>query len=143
MNDNPINFFSEEIDFQLSDSFRTTTWILKVIQAYKKIPGDINYIFCSDNYLLEKNISYLNHDTYTDIITFDNSDEEHLIEGDIYISIDRVKENAVSLKNAFNEELHRVIIHGILHLIGYEDNTAEKKQEMRDEEQTCLSMMLS
>ena len=100
----------------------------------------INYIFCSDDYLLKINKEYLNHDTLTDIITFDNSEEEGKIEADIFISIDRIKENALSLKKDFDQELHRVIIHGLLHLLGYNDKTDDDKAEMRKKEDACLSL---
>jgi len=139
MNDNQINFFSEEIEFQLSNTNAIRDWIKSIIQSHNKIAGDVNYIFCSDKYLHLINLSYLDHDTYTDIITFDNSEEDHLIEGDIYISIERVMENTSKFSQTFEEELNRVIIHGILHLIGFEDNTDEKKKVMRMKEQESLA----
>ena len=101
--------------------------------------GDINYIFCSDNYLHQINFQYLDHDTFTDIITFDQSDKDQ-IEGDIFISIDRVHENANERNISFVNELHRVMIHGILHLLGYNDKTPKEKQLMREKEDECLSL---
>jgi len=101
--------------------------------------GFLNFIFCSDNYLLKINVEHLNHDTYTDIITFDYSKEDR-ISGDIFISIDRVEENAKSHKTSFENELHRVIIHGVLHLLGYGDKEPGQKAEMRQKEDFCLSL---
>ena len=95
-------------------------------------------MFCSDNYLLEINKQYLNHDTYTDIITFDYSTKKEPISGDIYIGIERVKENATTFSKSFENELHRVIIHGVLHLLGYKDKTKPAKQEMTKQEDICL-----
>jgi probable rRNA maturation factor len=135
-----ILFFSEDVDFKLKNSRKTVSWIKTAIKAEKKIPGELNFIFCSDNHLLQMNIDYLQHDTYTDIITFDTSEEEDLISGDIFISIDRVRDNAHKFKNEADDELHRVIIHGVLHLIGYSDKTANKKSIMRGKEDAYLSL---
>ena len=93
--------------------------------------NNLNYIFCSDEYLYKINLEYLAHDTYTDIITFDNSEQELTIEGDIFVSIERVRENSQTLNTVFEEEIKRVIIHGLLHLCGYDDHTPEDKAEMR------------
>lgn len=102
---------------------------------------ELNYIFCSDIFLHEINKTYLGHHTYTDIITFDYSEKNsHEIEGEIYISVDRVKENAVTYQKTFHQELHRVIIHGVLHLLGYGDKTGEEQKEMRKKEEACLSL---
>lgn len=141
MSDNNINFFSEEIEFELSNPKEIRNWIRKVVSTYQKVTGDINYIFCDDMYLHNINMEYLSHDTFTDIITFDNSEEELLIEGDIYISIDRVTENAKSFEVSFTKELSRVMIHGILHLIGFEDHSSEEKEIMRDKEKECLLLL--
>ncbi len=100
----------------------------------------LNYIFCTDEYLLDININYLNHDTYTDIVTFDQSEKKTEIEGDIYISIDRVKENAKNQQTEYKEELLRVLAHGLLHLCGYKDKTKSDKAEMRKEENQSLSL---
>jgi len=99
----------------------------------------LSYIFCSDKYLLSINQKYLNHNTFTDIVTFDLAESAE-IDGEIYISVGRVKENAVKYEVDFEEELRRVIIHGLLHLIGYKDKTASQKVQMRKKEQACLSL---
>lgn len=106
----------------------------------KKSVGYINYIFCSDNYLLEINKDYLNHKTLTDIITFDNSDGT-LIESDIFISIERVRENAIKFDTTFQLELYRVLIHGILHLCGYKDKNEEEKNLMREKENKYINLL--
>lgn len=134
-----IHFFTEEIKFSLSNAAKVKKWIKAVIKAENHTLTSLNYIFCSDEYLLAKNIEYLNHNTYTDIITFDNSDGDAL-EADIFISIDRVKENAEKLNISFLEELHRVLIHGVLHLMGYGDKGAAQKKLMREKEDTYLSL---
>lgn len=100
----------------------------------------MNYIFCSDPFLAKLNIQYLGHPTYTDIITFDCSEDNNFIQGDIYISIDRVRENALKFKTDFPQELHRVIVHGALHLIGYSDKSRQGKNEMRKKEDAYLSL---
>ena len=141
MSDDNINFFSEEIEFELSNPNEIRDWIKQVAATHQKVAGDINYIFCSDEYLHNINLEYLSHDTYTDIITFDNSEEELVIEGDIYISIDRVSENAKSFEVTVSKELNRVMIHGILHLIGFEDHSKEEKEIMRGKEVECLSLL--
>jgi len=135
-----ISFFSEDITFELPDEESRTGWIYKIIQQEGFNPGDINYIFCSDEYLWNINMQYLGHDTYTDIITFDQSESEVEIAGDIYISIERVKDNAPIHHNHFNEELDRLLVHGILHLCGFSDQTDEEKLEMRKKEDACLSL---
>ena len=103
---------------------------------------EINYIFLDDNKILEINKKFLNHNYYTDIISFDNSDDK-FISGDIYISIDRVKENALEQKTSFNEELPRVIIHGVLHLLGFKDKSPKEKKEMREKENQALALLVS
>lgn len=135
-----VRFFSEKIKFKLAHPRKTASWVKNVIVQEKKTVGDINYIFCSDDYLRSVNIEYLNHHTYTDIVTFDNSEEEGLIEGDIFISIERIKENAQKFNNSFDQELHRVIIHGVLHLIGYGDKKPSEKDIMRSKEDAYLSL---
>lgn len=112
-------------------------WIIETIEKEKKECGQIAYIFCSDNYLLDLNQRFLNHNTYTDIITFDYS-EGKTLNGEIYISIDRVKENAQKFEVDFENELLRVIIHGALHLAGYKDKTKEQKEKMRKKEDASL-----
>ena len=135
-----IHFFTEDISFALDEEDKTEAWINQVLQKEGYKAESINYIFCSDNHLLAMNKQYLNHDTLTDIITFDHSEQTKNIEADIFISIDRVKENARLLKKDFTNELHRVIIHGLLHLFGLNDKTEVEKQEMREKEDACLSL---
>jgi len=114
-------------------------WITQAITIEKFKEGDINYIFCDDAYLLKQNIKYLNHNTLTDIISFDYTIDK-IISGDIFISIDRIKENSYLFKTKFTDELHRVMIHGILHYCGYNDKTAEEKKVMRLKEDYYLSL---
>lgn len=134
-----IHFFSEDIKFTLKNKGVIRKWILNTIKAegLKKI-GELSFIFCSDDYLLSINQQYLNHNTYTDIITFDNSEEEEIISGDVFISIQRVRENASLFKSNESDELHRVVIHGILHLCGYLDETKEEKEQMTQKENYYL-----
>lgn len=134
-----IDFFSET-DFQFSNKKNVSNWIQEVISNYNKKEGDIVYVFCDDNYLHKLNVSFLNHDTLTDIITFDNSLGD-IIHGEIYISIDRVKENAVHFNSSFLNELHRVIIHGVLHLCGLKDKTEKEEIVMRNAEDTALTLL--
>lgn len=133
-----VNFYSEDIVFTLPKPSKTSKWVRSVISDEKRETGTINYIFCSDGFLEAMNAQYLNHKDLTDIITFDNS-ESGEIEGDIFISVDRVRDNAIKFKIPFQHELHRVIIHGVLHLLGYSDKTASSKAQMRMKEDACLS----
>ena len=126
-----IIFFNEDIDFKFQGKNKFKSWLKKVADKEGFSINNLNYIFCSDEYLHKINLEYLEHDTYTDIITFDNSEDESTIEGDIFISIDRVRENSQTLNTVFEEELKRVIVHGLLHLCGYDDHTSEDKAEMR------------
>lgn len=135
-----INFFSEEISFSLDHPRKTSSWIKSMIKKEKRQLKEINYIFCTDSFLLNLNQGFLNHNTLTDIITFDNSENKAVLEGEIYISIDRVKENASKFKSKFKDELDRVIIHGVLHLLGYKDKKASDKGQMRKKEEACLSL---
>jgi rRNA maturation RNase YbeY len=135
----PINFFNEDISFTVKQKRSLRTWIRNTIISENHRLKLLNFIFCSDAYLLDINKQYLNHDTYTDIITFDNSDVKLEIAGDIFISIDRVKENAKELELDATEELHRVIIHGTLHLLGYSDKSKTSKAQMTDKEDHYLS----
>ncbi len=136
-----IHYFTEDIEFSLKDQPIISQWIVDSIAASKFKLEEINYIFCSDEHLLNINQQYLNHNTYTDIITFDNSSEELSIEADIYISIDRVRENAEEYSIPFTHELHRVMIHGILHLLGWGDKTSAEQKAMREKEDACLSLL--
>lgn len=135
-----IRFFSEKTRFTIPHPRKTSNWIKGVISKEGKELKSLNVIFCSDRYLLKINEEYLNHKTLTDIITFDHSDSINSIEGDIFISIQRVKENALKFESALDSELHRVIIHGILHLLGYNDKTARQKLDMRNREDSYLSL---
>lgn len=135
----PINFFNEDISFTLKQKGLVRNWIRNTIISENHRLRLLNFIFCSDAYLLNINKQYLNHETYTDIITFDNSDAELEIAGDIFISIERVKENAKELALDDMDELHRVIIHGTLHLLGYSDKSKSSKARMTDKEDLYLS----
>lgn len=130
--------------FQTNCSLKKRTilkqWITTIVENNKKEVGEISYIFCSDEQLLEINKEFLNHDYYTDIITFDYS-EADVISGDLFISIERIKDNAKTLKTSYQEELHRVIIHGVLHLLGYKDKTEEESENMRKLEDECLLIL--
>jgi len=136
-----INFFTEDFEFRISSKTIIRTWITHVIEDHKKYLKSINYIFCSDDFLLSMNKRYLNHNTYTDIITFNQSSAPDYIEADIYISIPRVRENAFSLKVPFATELNRVIIHGVLHLVGINDKSENEKLEMRKYEDHYLVLL--
>ena len=138
--ENPIQFFIEEVDFVLSNETSVLDWIKEVIVYHKKELKLLNFIFCSDAYLHQINVEYLQHDTFTDIITFPYA-EPPIIHSDIYISIDRVKENAALFGNKFATELHRVIIHGVLHLCGFGDKSETEKKEMRRREEEALAFL--
>lgn len=133
------NFSKEKVVFRLSNKQLIINWLDKIIKIEKHKTGDISYIFCSDKYLLKINKSYLNHDFYTDIITFDYS-ENKSVSGDIFISIDRVKENAKHFGVSFQNELLRVIAHGVLHLCGHKDKTKAQEKQMRAKEDYYLSL---
>jgi probable rRNA maturation factor len=135
-----VRFFSESISFKLKHPIKTSSWIKLIAKKEKRTIKEINYIFCSDEYLLQLNQGFLNHKTLTDIITFDNSEGKKALEGEIYISIERVQENALKFKADFEDELHRVMIHGVLHLIGYKDKKPSEKALMRKKEEACLSL---
>jgi rRNA maturation RNase YbeY len=132
-----INFYFEDIEeFQL-DLPRSKKWIKNTILKEGRKTGDITFIFCSDEYLLEINKQYLDHDYYTDIITFDYV-EKDVISGDIFISADRVRENAATFGVSFSNELNRILIHGVLHLLGYKDKEADEKKLMTSKEDNYL-----
>lgn len=134
-----INFFSENCSFRLKEKKMITAWLTKIIQKSSNKTGNITYIFCDDAYLADLNQKYLNHKTLTDIITFDYV-EGNMINGDIFISIERVQENAIKYKTPFKNELLRVICHGVLHLIGFTDKNDTEKLVMRAKEQECLNL---
>jgi rRNA maturation RNase YbeY len=131
--------YNNEIDFKLEYSEKVSNWISEVIVNEGCEEGEINYIFCSDDSLLKKNIKFLNHNTLTDIISFDYTMGK-LISGDIFISIDRVIENAKAFKVSFSDELNRVMVHGILHYCDYKDKSKEEKKLMRSKEDYYLSL---
>lgn len=133
-------FFNYETDFELVNSKLYVDWISKTIESEDLEEGDVNYIFCDDDYLHKLNVEFLDHDTLTDIISFDYTMGK-LVSGDIFISIDRVKENAVELDNSFADELSRVIIHGVLHYCGYKDKSVEDAKEMRSKEDFYLKLL--
>lgn len=135
-----IRFSTQSIDFELHNEDLLKKWITEVVKRSGKTVGNINYLFCDDSYLIEVNRRYLNHDTYTDIITFDYV-AANLVSGDIMISVDRVKENAGLFGVAFEFELYRVIIHGVLHLLGQGDKTPQEEKEMRHLEELMLKML--
>ncbi len=134
-----IRFASQDIDFELLEAEKVKNWISQVIQLRGKRVGNISYLFCDDEYLLGVNQQYLNHDTYTDIITFDYVAAD-LISGDIMISVDRVGENASQFEVPFELELRRVIIHGVLHLLGQGDKSDDEATEMRRQEEESLAL---
>lgn len=133
-----FSFEKENMDFGLKNK-EISVWILQILQSENKQAGNIGYFFCSDEYLLGINREYLNHDTYTDIITFDYV-EGNVISGDILISLERITENAAAFQVSFMQELYRVMAHGILHLVGYKDKTAEERALMREKEDFCLTL---
>ena len=134
-----IQFFEEDISYKLKNKALVRQWIKDTITAEGFKLKELTYVFCSDAYLLPMNQQYLDHDTYTDIITFDNSEVEGDIVGDIFISVERVRENAAKFNIAETDELHRVIIHGALHLLGYTDKTVVTKKKMTQKEDEYLN----
>lgn len=133
-----VSYFNEDISFPFKEKRLTSRWLKFVAESESKRLGDIAVIFCSDNYILDVNIKYLQHDYFTDIITFDYC-EGNRLSGDLFISIDSVRENAAFYKTEFAQELNRVIVHGLLHLIGYDDHTPEDVAVMRVKENYYLS----
>jgi|SRR6185312_1924298 len=135
----PVQFFEEDISYKLKNKAAVKKWITDTVRAEGFILKELSYIFCSDIYLLQVNRQFLNHNYFTDIITFDNSAGDGLIVGDIFISIDRVRENAAKFNMPLLDELHRVIIHGVLHLVGYNDKTPADKEKMTLKEDFYLT----
>lgn len=134
-------FFSNgDIDFSVGDEELVKKWIAEIVTRHQKKLGKINYLFCSDQMVYDMNVRFLNHDTYTDIITFDYV-VGNQVSGDIIISVDRVGENAKTLSTSFDDELHRVIIHGVLHLLGFKDKTPEDAAMMRNKENESLQIL--
>ncbi len=136
----PINFYNHQIELNLKHKKEVRDWLNEVATEEGVKIDELSYIFCDDEYLLSINQQYLNHDTYTDIITFDLTEEKGIMNGEVYISIERVGENAKKFKNSPEDELHRVMVHGLLHLIGYDDKNPAEKAGMREKEDACLSM---
>jgi rRNA maturation RNase YbeY len=134
-----IFFSSENIDFELDNELKVKKWISAIVSAQNMRVGNINYLFCDDAYLINVNRTFLNHDTYTDIITFDYV-KGNVVSGDIMISVERVKENATVFNTTFERELHRVVIHGVLHLLGQADKSDAEAAEMRKKEEAALEI---
>ena len=136
-----IEFIVEDVaDFFLHDAEDLVAWIERIAVVHEYRIAQLTYIFCSDEYLHKLNVEYLDHDTLTDIITFDNADDADVLEGDIFVSVERVQENAKDLTISFRDELHRVMIHGVLHLLGYHDKDLLSQTAMRRKEDYCLSL---
>lgn len=131
-------------DFVCESGFKPSVshkiWLQQVIRKEGKVPGDITYIFCDDDYMLERNVAFLNHDTYTDIITFDEC-VGNIVAGSILISLDRVGENAEAFGKSFENEFLRVLVHGTLHLCGYKDKTEDEAKTMRQKEDESLALL--
>jgi|SRR5688572_7665642 len=139
MQESPIKFFSEDISYVLRNKTQLRSWLVKCALKKKKKINSLNYIFCSDPFLKKMNKQYLNHDYLTDIITFPTSEpSDKNINGDIYISIDRIKDNAFQYGVSITDELHRVMVHGLLHLCGYGDKSDREKSVMRKQEDESL-----
>ncbi len=136
----PARFYENNVTSGLKDKRKLSAFIDTLISKYKKevTTAELSYIFCDDSFLLEMNTNFLDHDTYTDIITFDLSNSKNEMQGEIYISIDRVKENAVLYHTTYKDELHRVIFHGVLHLCGFKDKKEKDRKVMRENEEYCL-----
>lgn len=134
-----VKFFTEDVKFEFKQKLQTRRWLRFVAGSEAKVLGDVNIIFCSDNYLLDINIKYLGHDYFTDIITFDYC-EGRTLSGDLFVSVDSVAENAEFYGAQFADELNRVMVHGLLHLIGYDDHTLDEQKQMREKENYYLSL---
>ena len=135
-----IRFFNEDVNFPGIRKRVVSAWLKEIISLHDKKVGDISIIFCSDSYLLDVNKEYLEHDYFTDIITFDYV-EGNMISGDIFISVDRVLENSALFQVTFSEELHRIMAHGVLHLLGYKDKCDEDKVMMTEKENFSLQLL--
>ena len=134
-----IRFFNEDVAYKLSQKQALRQWLKRQTEQEGFTIGELNYIFCSDGYVLQVNRDYLNHDYYTDIITFDQREEERKIEGDIFISVERVADNASQLNVPAEQEMRRVLAHGLLHLCGYGDKADEEITQMRAKEDEWLA----
>jgi probable rRNA maturation factor len=134
-----IEFLSQHSSFKLPNPRKTSNWIKCICSAEGRRVGKLTYVFCSDTYLRSLNQDFLKHSTYTDILSFDMSEDES-IAGEIYISIDRVRDNSKKFNQPFDTELRRVMAHGVLHFMGYKDKTSAEKAQMRSKEEACLSL---
>lgn len=134
----PISFFNADVSYVLRSKNGIRKWLSQVVKKEGFRLGELNIILCSDEYLFKMNVAYLNHKTYTDIITFDQSEYKDEISGELYISIDRIKDNAKRLNINIIDELHRVIVHGVLHLCGYGDKDPKRKAKMTAKENVYL-----
>ena len=134
-----IRYFKEDTKFEFKSKALNNKWLKMVAESEIRRIGDINIIFCSDNYILDVNMKYLQHDYFTDIITFDYC-EKNRLNGDLFISVDSVRENALFYGTEFSDELNRVIVHGILHLVGYDDHSEEDIAVMRSKEDYYLGL---
>jgi len=140
MSNQNIFYFAEDVDYK-HDTFELSNYIISQVADREDVKvGFLNYIFCSDPYLLEINKQYLAHDYFTDIITFESSEEKGIVSADIFISVDRAKENANEYKVSPETEIRRLIIHGLLHLVGYKDESEDEKLIMRKKEDYYLSL---
>lgn len=137
-----VRYYCEDISFTLKGRALNNRWLKMVAESEVKKLGNINIIFCSDNYILDVNMKYLQHDYFTDIITFDYC-EKNVLSGDLFISIDSVRENALFYGTEFSDELNRVMVHGVLHLAGYDDHTEEEIKTMRSKEDYYLNLRKS
>ena len=138
-----IRFSTLDVDMPPIDPQKTKAWIEAVAQSYGKTIGELYYYFCSDDQLLDINKQRLGHDSYTDIVTFPLTDCETILSSEFCISVDRIQENAVTFGRNYESELHRVIIHGVLHLIGFDDHTVEDEQTMREKEEEALKLLFN
>lgn len=129
-----------DTDILTEEMFGVKEWIRDFVTSYGKEVGELYYSFCSDEYLYKMNVELLGHDFYTDIITFPLNECETILSAEFHISIDRIKENAVTFNRSFRDELHRVMAHGVLHLIGFDDLCEDDEKQMREEEEKCLMM---
>lgn len=136
-----IQFFVEDVSFDLQELTSVPSWLTQVVSTHQASIANINYIFCSDKYLLHLNRDYLSHNYYTDIITFDNRDDaDQPIESDIFVSVERVQENSERLSSDFFSELLRVLVHGVLHLLGFLDSSDEERSKMRELENEYITL---
>ena len=138
-----IRFSTLDVDMPPINPQKTKAWIEAVAQSYGKTIGELYYYFCSDDQLLDINKQRLGHDFYTDIVTFPLTDCETILSSEFCISVDRIKENAATFSRSYESELHRVIIHGVLHLIGFDDHTDEDEQTMREKEEEALKLLFN